>query len=185
MTKFVEPCEPEMLHKILQLDAISGELTWMPRDRSMFPCDWSHRMWNKRYAGMPALSCVWPDGYKAGSIFYGKVRAHRVVWAMHYGYWPLGFVDHINGNKLDNSVSNLRDVNAKINSQNMTISKRNKSGWTGVSWRPQKGKWRARVNVDYKEVHLGHFDTIEDAIAARIAANRKYGYHPNHGKQPA
>ena len=100
---------------------------------------------------------------------------------MHYGVEPSGYIDHLNGDKHDNRIANLRDVDMSTNLRNAAGKSNNTSGATGVNWRADKGKWRARIMVNYKERTLGHFDTFEEAVAAREAAARKLGFTERHG----
>ena len=94
-------------------------------------------------------------------------------------------VDHINGNPLDNRSSNLRDVTQLENCRNKSLSKSNKSGHTGVyERRGVKGStWNAQIEPDGRAINLGTFKTLAKAIAARKAAEVKYGFHKNHGKE--
>lgn len=85
-------------------------------------------------------------------------------------------VDHINGSstKLDNRKSNLRLVTPAENAMNAIASKNNTSGIKGVSWSKSSNKWYATIGVNYKTINLGKFDLIEDAINARLEAEKKY-----------
>lgn len=83
-------------------------------------------------------------------------------------------VDHINGNKLDNRKSNLRICTVKQNNYNHKIYKTSKTGYPGVGWHTKSGKWRARIQVDGKEIYLGIYENIEDAINARKTAEEYY-----------
>lgn len=88
---------------------------------------------------------------------------------------PKGFkVDHISGDKHDNRKSNLRIVNSMQNAQNKGILLSNTSGTPGVNFVKATGRWRARITVNRKEINLGTFLLIEDAIKARKAAEKKY-----------
>lgn len=109
--------------------------------------------------------------------------AHRVIWMYMTGNWPEGDVDHIDHDRLNNRWCNLRVVSRKENMQNASISKSNKSGFTGVGWCRQQRQWRAQIMVDGKSIKLGRFDKVEDAIDARKRANAHYAFHPNHGKK--
>ena len=91
-------------------------------------------------------------------------------------------VDHINHDRTDNRIENLRLVNANENGKNQKASVRNKSGVVGVSWKKSKNKWHSQIMVNGKQIHLGFFDNIDEAKKARIDAERKYGFHENHGK---
>lgn len=91
-------------------------------------------------------------------------------------------VDHIHGNKADNRRSELRLANKIQNQQNKKTSGRNTSGFKGVDWSKQRGKWRARICVNKKSVHLGFFDTPEEGYAAYCAAADSYfGDFANYG----
>lgn len=98
---------------------------------------------------------------------------------------PNGEIDHINGIRSDNRLCNLRDVSALENRRNSALHGRNKSGVSGVRKRTdRKGeRWIARVYLDGKAIHLGSFDTFDAAVTARRGAERKYGYHSNHGRE--
>lgn len=112
-----------------------------------------------------------------------KFLAHRIVWEMYNGSIPEGMqVDHINHDRTDNRIENLRLVNANESGKNQKASVRNKSGVVGVSWKKSKNKWHSQIMVNGKQIHLGFFDNIDEAKKARIDAERKYGFHENHGK---
>jgi|18_taG_2_1085343.scaffolds.fasta_scaffold39158_1 hypothetical protein len=115
-----------------------------------------------------------PNGYGYIRNNGKRYLAHRVAWYIHTGEIP-DTVDHINGNKRDNRIVNLRNVTRAQNSQNMKMSKRNTSGIQGIR-RVSKNRWRANRS---KEV-LGHFACIGLAIKARNEATAHY--HENHGR---
>ena len=127
------------------------------------------------------IRCPNGDGYYRISILGTRYFAHRVAWFYVYGAWPIK-IDHINHIKTDNRIENLRSVSHHQNMQNISISKTNKSGFNGVDKHKNSGKWRARIPFNGKEVHLGLFDNLDDAIESRKMANIKYGFHDNHGK---
>jgi hypothetical protein len=105
------------------------------------------------------------DGYRVVSP--RSFKAHRIVWAMTYGYWPGHQIDHINGVRNDNRLCNLREATVAQNQQNQRASPRNASGYPGVSWHKRIGKWEAHITVDGRRHHLGLFDTAREAYAAR------------------
>lgn len=165
--------EPKLLRQLLRYEPHTGKLFWLERpERPQF---------SARYAGKEALTSV-RHGYMCGEIFNKPVAAHRVAFAIYYGRWPNGEVDHINGDRSDNRISNLRDVTRKVNSRNMKKSASNRSGVTGVSFYKASKKWQARIMSDGKYLHLGYFDKFKDAVSARKDAELKIGYHPNHGR---
>ncbi len=120
-------------------------------------------------------------GYIFTKIKNRSVAVHRIAWAMHYGEWPDGYIDHINGVRGDNRISNLRTVQKLENAKNKRPSKLNKSGFTGVSWCAQKKKWHSYIGINYRHKHLGFFDEYDHAVEVRREANRRLGYHDNHG----
>ena len=116
-------------------------------------------------------------------FIYGKLhQAHRLAWYMYYGKEPEYGIDHIDGDKHNNSISNLRDVPQSSNARNSSLSKANCSGFTGVTWMKKSKKWRARIMLNGSDIHLGFFEDKQKAICARVRANKKYGFHENHGK---
>lgn len=121
-------------------------------------------------------------GYMCGEIFNKPVSAHRVAFTIYHGKRPDGEVDHINGNRSDNRISNLRDTTRTVNARNMKKSAANQSGVTGVSFYKSSGRWQSRIMADGKYLHLGYFDRFDDAVSARKSAEKKLGYHPNHGR---
>ncbi len=83
-------------------------------------------------------------------------------------------IDHIDGNGLNNKWSNLRSVSHSINAKNQKKHKNNTSGNSGVTFRKDSNKWRARIMVNDKSISLGTFLKKEDALSARIEAENKY-----------
>ncbi len=115
-------------------------------------------------------------GYLKVNLNKRNEYLHRLAWVITYGVWPAGVVDHINGIKDDNRIANLRDVTRSANQHNMPSRTNNWIGCPGVSWSTSASKWRARITLDRKEIHLGSFANLAEAIAARHAA--KTIYHP-------
>ena len=128
------------------------------------------------------VGCISANGYLTVWAENKLHQAHRLIWMHFYGVEPINGIDHINGDKLDNRIKNLRDVDQKENTKNRRKSKNNTSGFVGVFLDKDSGKWRARLSVDYKVIYLGSFTDKSDAITARKNANIKYGFHENHGK---
>jgi len=111
-------------------------------------------------------------GYKYLTVYFKKYYVHRVIWLMHYGFLPK-YIDHIDGNPLNNRIENLRPCTVSENSCNAKTRKNNSSGIKGVGWFKPKQKWRARISFNKKEHHLGYFDTKEEAEIAVIDARPK------------
>jgi len=115
------------------------------------------------------------NGYLNVRINGLAYRLHRVVWALVHGQWPSSQVDHINGNRLDNRLANLRDVSHGVNQQNRRSAARsNSSGLLGVQRANSKtNPFTARIRVDGKSFSLGAFPTPEEAHAAYLKAKRQ------------
>ena len=111
------------------------------------------------------------SGYIQVNIGGTICKGHRLAWFIYYGKWPDGHIDHVNGIRNDNSISNLREVTNAINCQNKRSPlPSNKLGVLGVSY--NKGAYRAAVMLNRKQHHLGRFSTVEEASAAYVAAKR-------------
>ena len=121
------------------------------------------------------------NGYLIAEINGKKYKLHRLAWFYEYGEFPESNLDHINHDPSDNRISNLRLANHLINGANKPLYKNNKSGAHGVWFSKTEKKWKARIRVNYKPIHLGTFDNKKDAITAKNDAEIKYGFHKNHG----
>lgn len=120
-------------------------------------------------------------GYRRAYVF-GKLHLlHRVIWYMEHGRWPVDQIDHINGNRADNRIENLREVDNLTNAQNQARYKNNTTGVVGVA--PHKrGGFTANIEVNGVRIYLGYWKTIKQAAAVRAAAQTLAGYHQNHGR---
>lgn len=102
--------------------------------------------------------------------------AHRLAWLYMTGKWPPGGVDHANTDKGDNRYANLRLATGSQNKANTGRQKNNVSGFKGVTWFARTEKWKAGIKRQHKTIHLGYFDSAEEAHAAYCsAALRLYG----------
>ncbi|MAN98520.1 MAG: HNH endonuclease [Roseovarius sp.] len=176
---------PEILREILRYEPKTGLLFWRERPQRFFRNYRSCRSWNGKFAGTEALNSANDRGYKCGNIFAKHYASHRVVWAIVHGEWPTEQVDHINGDRADNRIENLRAVSSCENNQNRQIPSNNSSGQMGVSWHKSQRKWCASITVAGQRSHLGHFNCITAAKCARIAAEAKHRFHSNHGRARA
>lgn len=121
-----------------------------------------------------------PNGYKRIQINGTFYLNHRLAWLYVYGEWPEKQIDHMNHNRSDNRIENLKLADIAENARNRSLHPKNKSGANGVEeLRP--GKWRATIKVNKKSIHLGFFYSFEEAVTARKIADEKYGFHKNHG----
>jgi hypothetical protein len=165
----------------LAYDASTGLLEWRARDRKYFPSDNACNSWNAKFANKPAFTATDGKGYKVGALNYKLIRAHRIIWLLSYGEWP-NTIDHINGNKLDNRLDNLRSVSHAENMRNLPIKSNNTSGYLGVTWAKRDKKWSVRIKHNGRTHSLGNFAILSDAIRKRKEAEEQFGYHDNHGR---
>jgi len=121
-------------------------------------------------------------GYRHVKAGGRRYLNHRVIFLMKTGRWP-GEIDHINHIRDDNRWENLREASHLENQRNKSLNKNNTSGVCGVYWRKDSQKWQTLIVVNNRLLHLGYYHDKEDAIAARAAAEIKYGFHENHGLQ--
>lgn len=168
----------EMIRSRLLYNREQGRLIWLPRPRDDFQDENKWAVWNTRYAGSFA-GHVGTKGYRCLRLFGKTRKASRVTWVWHYGVWP-DVIDHINGQTDDDHIENLRDVTQAENCLNRKVSVRNASGVPGV-FRDGK-KFRAEISFNNRKFYLGIYSDVEQAIAARKEAEKRFGYHPNHGR---
>ena len=160
----------------------SGVLIWLPRPQIHFSTVRVCKTWHSRFCGKEA-GVLNQNGYIEVGIQGGLMKAHRIAWAMSYGHYPKGDIDHINGIRNDNRLLNLRDVDRKNNCRNSAIHRNNISGISGVYWHVRDNRWVASINFEGVQKHLGYFPALIDAASARKSAEIEYGYHENHGRR--
>ena len=111
-----------------------------------------------------------------------KIHAHRIIWAMVYGKFPENQIDHINGNRLDNRIENLRSVKNRENGKNQKLRSTNKTGIHGLYWDAINEAWTVQIYFDNKKIWLGRHKDFFDAACVRKSAEVRFGYHQNHGE---
>lgn len=153
----------------------TGRFIWLDR-KDLSPPNRS------RIVGTEAFLSESEHGYLYARLRYKKIYAHRAAFAICNGRWPVGDVDHINGDRKDNRILNLREVSRQDNMRNAKKSQRNTSGTTGVIWNKAAQKWSAQIGVDRGSCYLGLFESKDAAIEARLNAERRFGFHANHGR---
>jgi len=122
------------------------------------------------------------NGYVQIGIDGFTYRGHQLAWLYHYGEFPKLCVDHINHDRSDNRIDNLRCVSAAENGKNRGRQSNNKSGHVGVHWDKSRGKWLASIKIHRRCINLGRFKDIRHAISARKQAEMEYGFHSYHGQ---
>lgn len=149
----------EKLREILHYDREAGIFTWkVSRGRCARP-------------GVLA-GCINKGGYHKINIGGRKYSTHRLAWLYMTGQWPMGEIDHINCNPLDNRFANLREADRFGNTRNTKKRRDNTSGFKGVGFKD--GRWVARIWIGGKRKHIGYFGSAEDAHIAYVAAADKY-----------
>jgi hypothetical protein len=152
----------ERLRAEAEYDPVTGVLRWLPRP--------GEHAWNARCAGRSVGSAD-GSGYLQTGWHGRRTRVHRLAFALHHGRWPVGEIDHINGNRADNRAANLREATRSQNMANTPVRRDSRSGVKGVR-RHRAGRWVASIGGS----HLGVFDTPEAAHAAYCAAaKRRHG----------
>lgn len=157
------PLPPQSrLQKLFTYDPASGVIAWRER---------------------PERACGFVGQDGAFRIVFDKrfFFAHRIIWKIVYGVDPVE-IDHINGDRKDNRIVNLRNVDRLANARNMPLSRANQSGCVGVRWNKKRERWHAYIYVGRKSIYLGYFHDKHEAIAARKNAEKALGFHPNHGR---
>lgn len=150
------PLTHEYVVKMLDYDSVVGSFLWR--------VDIPHKI----KAGQPA-GCVVNGKLMIG--LNGQPRfGHRLAWLYVHGHLPEGYIVPINGDFLDCRIANLKNEAVAQRAERSVIRSTSKSGVTGVSWNSRDNKWVASVTFDYRQLHLGSFDTIEAAKDAYDAA---------------
>lgn len=165
----------ELISK-LSYDGETGELRWLPRYGTR-----GSNAFNTKYAGNVATH-IDGNGYKYISISGQFLLAHRVIWVMHNG--PITrdqHVDHINHDRSDNRLVNLRIVKRSDNNKNRKPNSNTKF-CVGVTYRADRETFNAVISVNRKRYNLGVFKSLFDAVCARKSAEIKHGFHANHGE---
>ena len=167
---------PEVLRQLLRYEPETGKLFWLPRPREMFDSERIFLSWNAKLAGHEAFTANDGQGYRVGRVHDRLHKAHRVGWCIATGAWPADELDHINGDRSDNRMSNLRQADHGQNLRNRRSNIGSTSQYLGVSWRRDCAKWCATIQVGGRKRHLGVFcDEAEAAEAYDKAAAIHFG----------
>lgn len=144
--------------ELLSSDPLTGVLTW--------------KVSRGRMAAGSVAGAI-GNGYLHVSIDGKNIGAHRIVWALANGRWPDNFIDHINGERRDNRLCNLRDVTVQVNTQNRTkAASHNSTGVLGVGYHKRAKKFYSSIKASDGAHHLGYFDTAEQASEAYQKAKK-------------
>ena len=139
--------------------------------RSLYNCDFdagkiTHKHGKRGAQNGANVGSVSNDGYRRVTYAGKSFAAHRVVWAMYYGEWPLDVLDHKDGNRDNNSIGNLRIANPGLNAANRKKHRNSAARLKGVSWHKKCKKWQSQVKCGNNSYYLGLFKTEEEANLA-------------------
>jgi hypothetical protein len=162
------PPDFKFFSEALSYDPHTGLLLWKARPDYHFASAAGQRRWNDLLAGRPAGS-LGSRGYVSVRIGAHRYAAHRIAWLLTHGHWPAEFLDHINLNKADNRLSNLRECSHSQNMANCSMRSNNSLGFKGVTFDPRNQKYSAKIQHKGRWYHLGAFDAPAAAHAAYTA----------------
>lgn len=171
----------EFAKEALKYDSETGLIVWRERPIHHFKSERAQKSFNSKFAGKPAGGLE-RHGYVVIGLNDWVYKGHRIAWLITHGEMPQFELDHINGDRSDNRLCNLRHVEHGDNLRNCKRPKNNRSGHVGVIWHRGGRKWMAYVTARGERHHLGLHDTIEAAVSARSKAQRELGFHTNHGR---
>jgi hypothetical protein len=130
---------------------------------------------NKSYLIGQEVGFIHSTGYRHVTWLGKQHKVHRLIYLFVHGYMPKE-IDHINGNRADNSIENLREVTRSQNQCNKTMCSSNTSGYKGVSWHKRANKWSIRLTKNGEIKHFGYYDDLELAgLVALEARNLHFG----------
>jgi len=167
---------PELLRKLLRYEPETGKLFWLPRHRDYFSTQRSCSLFNATFANRITNQSPNSAGYLTVKLFGKSHQSHRLCYAVYYGEWPNGWIDHINGDRTDNRILNIRVATPTQNARNISIGKNNTSGVCGVSFHSRDKKWQAHIRANGKQITIGNFHCLWKAVLARRKAEREHGY---------
>lgn len=151
---------PERIREVLHYDADTGELIWRVTKSAKAP------------RGSVAGSAG-SKGHIYVQIDHMMYAAHQIVFLLHHGYLPVE-IDHIDKDKTNNRIENLRARTSSQNKGNIGLLRNNRSGYKGVSLNSRSGKWHAQIKIHGKQTYLGRFDTPEGAALRYNEAARDH-----------
>jgi len=118
------------------------------------------------------VGCIGNCGYYRTYIKGKNVLVHQLVWLWHYGYIPENEIDHIDRNRANNRIENLREVSRTCNARNLTTPSNNTSGVKGLSWYKRQNIWEAHISKKGIKIHIGRSEDYVEAVAMRLAAEQ-------------
>lgn len=163
---------PEEIKQLFEYEPSTGRVIYKPRPLSWFvPTEdpslreRTHNVWNRKHPGTPA-GIKDGGGYLTTALHGKRLALHRIAWAIVHGEWPEGDIDHINGDRADNRLANLRHVTRAENLRNRAKSSNNVSGIPGVTFYTKYQKWMAKFEYKGRTHFVGYFENKDDAASA-------------------
>ncbi len=153
----IENLTHDRVKEVLHYDPETGKFIWTAKRMG-------------RSASGKLAGSVRPDGYLAIQIDGVLCFAHRLAWFYTHGEWPDNHIDHINRVRTDNRINNLRVASDKLNQQNRSVSKNNRSGISGIRWVGERNKWEVQIKHNRKPRYIGRYTNLADAKLAREIA---------------
>lgn len=169
--------------EVFEYDAKNGKIYWKRREEDQFESYRSFKMFNGKFAGKEAGSL-----FHVGQLTYRRLKMDNKNFFIHTLIWiienneRIEKIDHIDGNGLNNRISNLRNGHGSINNKNCRQYKNNTSNQTGVYYYKRNKKWGSLIVNQHERHFLGLHGSYDAACQARKEAERKYGFHENHGR---
>ena len=168
-TMMTKPTQKELL-EYLSYDADTGILTWIKKP-------------SKKIVLNSRAGSQTETGYRTLYFKGKKYQEHHVIWCIVHGQFPTMQIDHIDQDRSNNAINNLREVSQSENSRNRARARRTRLGEVGIWWCRRRRKYVAEITLNRKKVYQKTFDDIDDAIRERKAKALELGFHENHGNK--
>lgn len=169
------------LNECFDADFENGLLFWKIRPINHFRDQRIYHSWNRRFPKTKAGAFNNVSKYIIVKLDKVDYVIHRILWKMYYGEINSRLdIDHIDGNKTNNKISNLRLVERFVNTRNQKLRNINTSGYKGIHFDNKRLKWMVQISFNGRQEYLGSFENKEDAIICRKKAEKENGYLNTH-----
>lgn len=180
--KYRKVIDVDLVRRLLDYDEKTGVMRWKARPLSLFANARVGKAWNTKFTGKCATGTLM-QGYPTVCIYDERFLAHRVAWAIFYGCQPPEIIDHINRDRTDLKISNLRAVTDSENARNCSLRSDNKTGLSGI-WRlsPKKGgkPWAVAMGGKVRMIYKRHRNFCS-ALKHRNSVLFDGGFSRDHG----